>query len=154
MILKDVADGADLFIETAALFHAELLRHRDLHAGDMVAVPQRLHERVREAEEQQVLHRLLAEEVIDPVDGRLGEALVQRAVQRFRGRQVAAEWLLDDQASLSGRADFRERGRDDAEEAGRNGEIEERTDGGSEREAQTRERVGRRVVAGDIRQPF
>ena len=46
MILDHVADGAGLLVESAAALHAEALRHRDLHALDVLAVPDRLQERV------------------------------------------------------------------------------------------------------------
>ena len=70
----------------------------------MVAVPDRLEERVGEAEVEQVLHRLLAEVVIDAEDRRLGEHLVQRLVERARRGEVAAERLLDRDARLRGAA--------------------------------------------------
>ena len=53
MVLDDVADRAGLVVEAPAPLHAELLRHGDLHALDVVAVPDRLEERVGEAEHQQ-----------------------------------------------------------------------------------------------------
>ena len=76
---------------TAAALDAEALGHRDLHALDVVAVPDRLEERVGETEVHQVLHRLLAEVVVDAEDRRLREDRVQRcgsapAPRRGRGR--------------------------------------------------------------------
>ena len=68
VILEHVADGAGLLVEPAAPSDAERLGHGDLHAFDVVAVPDRFEERVRESEQQQVLHRLLAEVVVDPED--------------------------------------------------------------------------------------
>ena len=73
MVLHDVADRAGFLVELAAAGHAEFLGHRDLHAGDEVAIPDGLEERVGEAEVQQVLHRLLAEVVIDAEDAGLRE---------------------------------------------------------------------------------
>jgi hypothetical protein len=58
VVLDHVTDRACLLVEAAAPLDAEALRHRDLHALDVVAVPDRLDERVREAEEEEVLHRL------------------------------------------------------------------------------------------------
>ncbi len=95
MILHDIADGAGFLIELTAAVHAHLLGHRDLHAGDVIAIPDGLEERVGKAEIQQTLHRLLAEVVIDPKDARLGKALEQDLVERFRGLQVPPEGLLD-----------------------------------------------------------
>src|SRR5579872_5781479 len=42
MILDDVADGARLFIKLAPSLNAKCLRHRDLYAFDVIAVPDRL----------------------------------------------------------------------------------------------------------------
>ena len=73
MILNDVADGAGLFVEASAPSHAERFGHRDLNTLDIMAVPQRLEQRIGETEIEEVLDRLFAEEVIDTKDGRFGE---------------------------------------------------------------------------------
>ena len=65
MVLEDVADGAGLVVELAAALHAEGLGHGDLHALDVVTIPNGLEEAVGEAERQEVLDRSFAEEVID-----------------------------------------------------------------------------------------
>ena len=65
---------------------------------DVLAVPERLEERVGEAEEQHVVHRPLAEVVVDAEDVRLVEGAEQDRVQRARRGEVAAERLLDDDA--------------------------------------------------------
>ena len=57
-------------VEGAAALDAEVFRHGDLHALDMVAVPERLQERVGEAEEEHVVHRPLAQVVVDAEDRR------------------------------------------------------------------------------------
>ena len=68
MILHHVAHGAGLVVELAAPFDAELLADRDLHVTDAAAAPQRFEQGVAEAQRQQVLHRLLAQVMIDAVD--------------------------------------------------------------------------------------
>ena len=60
----------------AAALHADRLRHGDLHVVHVLLVPQRLEDRVGEAEDQQVLDRLLAQVVVDAVDVPLGEDAV------------------------------------------------------------------------------
>ena len=60
----------------------ERLGHVDLHVVDEVAVPDRLEQAVGEAEREDVLRRLLAEEVIDAEDLVLVEDLVQLGVER------------------------------------------------------------------------
>ena len=68
MVRHHVAQRAGRVVELAALLDADRLGDRDLHVVDVVAVPQRLEEAVGEAEDQDVLHRLLAEIVIDAED--------------------------------------------------------------------------------------
>ena len=84
----------DRLVEAAPALDAELLGHRDLHVGDEVAVPHRLEHRVGEPEHEQVLDRLLAEEVVDAEHVGLGERSVEDLVQLAGGLPVAAERLL------------------------------------------------------------
>src|SRR5262249_59687077 len=84
MILYDVAYGARLVVEGTTVAHAEVLGHGDLHALHVVAVPDGLQEGVGEAEVDQVLHRLLAEVVVDAEDGALREGARQDAVEGVR----------------------------------------------------------------------
>ncbi len=104
MVLHDVADRADLLVKAAAALHAEILGHGDLHAVDEIAVPDRLEERVGKAEIKQVLHRLLAQIVVDAEHRGLGKHFVQRAVERLRRGKVAAEGLFDDDPRVLGAA--------------------------------------------------
>ena len=96
--LDDVAQRAGVVVELAAALDADRLGHGDLDRVDVATVPDRLEQAVAEAEDGQVLDRLLAEVVVDPVDLLLVEDLGQLAVQRARARQVGAERLLDDDA--------------------------------------------------------
>ena len=95
VVLHHVAQGAGLLVIAAAMLDADLLRDGDLHVVDVAPVPDRLEDGVGEAEGQDVLHRLLAQVVIDAVDLRLaidpGQGLGQGA---GRG-QVMPEGLLD-----------------------------------------------------------
>src|SRR5690606_40607755 len=78
-------------LETPATLDAERLRHRQLYARDVPVVPDRLEEAVREAEVDQVLHRLLAEEMIDAEDARLVEHLREMRSEEGRvGRELSA----------------------------------------------------------------
>ena len=65
---------------------------------DVVAVPDRLEEAVREPQCEHVLHGLLAEEVIDAEDLLLGEDAVHDCVQRAGRIEVGPERLLHDHA--------------------------------------------------------
>src|SRR5688572_32333784 len=71
MILHYVTDRSQLLIQTAAAFDTEGLRHGELHAPDVLAIPKRLEEGVGKTEVEQVLHRLLAEKMIDAENPRL-----------------------------------------------------------------------------------
>ena len=88
-----------LVVERAAALDAEVLRHGDLHALDVVAVPERFQERVGEAEEHHVVHRPLAEVMVDAEDRRLVEGAEQDPVEFLRRGEVAAERLFDDDAA-------------------------------------------------------
>ena len=98
VVLHHVAQRAGLLVVATAALDADRLGHGDLHVVDVLPVPERLEDAVGEAEHQQVLHRLLAEVVIDAVDLLLDERRVQTLVERTRGGEVAAERLLDDHA--------------------------------------------------------
>src|SRR5204863_845178 len=88
VVLDDVADRADAVVEASAAFDAEALAHRDLDAFDLGAVPERLEERVGEAEVEEVLHSLLAEVMVDAEDRFLGEDVMQRPVERAGGGEI------------------------------------------------------------------
>ena len=64
----------------------------------MLAIPDRLEEGIREAQVHDVLHGLLPEKVVDPVDP-LGEDRREPLVQLAGGGEVGPERLLDDEAS-------------------------------------------------------
>ncbi len=65
VILDYVAQTSSRLVERTAALDAKVFRKRDLYAGDVVAVPDRLEERVGKAEIQNVHDRFLAKEVID-----------------------------------------------------------------------------------------
>ena len=61
--------------------------------------PYRLEQSVGEAQHHDVLHRFLAEEMIDPVDLMLLQRLENLGVQRFGRRQIVAEGFFDHDAA-------------------------------------------------------
>ena len=95
VVLDDVAQGADGVVEAAAVVDSEVLRHRDLDRLDVAAVPDRLEYGVGEAQVGDVLHRLLAEEVVDSVDLILVKDLVDLVVEFDRRLEVVSERFLD-----------------------------------------------------------
>ena len=96
VVLDDVARGADAVVVAGAAADADVLGHGDLHVVDVVGVPDRLEHLVGEAQRQQVLHRLLAEVVVDAEDRVGGEDVLDDGVELARRLQVVAERLLDD----------------------------------------------------------
>ena len=60
VVLDDVPDRADFFVEVAPTTYTEALRHGDLHALHVIAIPDRLQEGVGKAKVEHVLHRLFA----------------------------------------------------------------------------------------------
>ena len=79
-----VAQRAGRFVEFAAALHADDLGHRDLDMVDAVAVPDWLEHAVGKAQRHDVLHGLLAEEMIDAVDLLFREHCEQLPVERLR----------------------------------------------------------------------
>ena len=98
VVLHDVAERTRLLVVRATTLDADLLGDGDLDVIDVLPVPQRLEDPVREAEDEQVLHGLLAEVVVDAIDLLLDEGRMQALVELARGCQVAPERLLDDHA--------------------------------------------------------
>ena len=63
---------------------------------DVLPVPEWLEDAVCEAKHEQVLHRLLAEIMIDAIDLVFPKELVQRSVELTGRLEIASEGLLDD----------------------------------------------------------
>jgi hypothetical protein len=97
VVLHDVADRPDGVVERAPVGHVEVFGQRDLEVVDPLPVPQRLDQGVGEPQYQQVLDRLLAQEVVDPEHPVLRVVQAQVGVELARRGKVAAERLLDHQ---------------------------------------------------------
>jgi hypothetical protein len=80
MVLYHVTDRADSIIEAASSFNAECLCHGNLHTIHIMAVPDRLQERIGEAKEQQIVDRLFPEVMVDTKDLWLGKHRAERVV--------------------------------------------------------------------------
>src|SRR5215470_12834156 len=80
MILDHVANGAGTIIEGASALYAEALGHGDLDTLHELAVPERLQKRIREPEEEHVVHRSLAKVMIDAEDRCFIEMLQENTV--------------------------------------------------------------------------
>ena len=94
MVLHHVAQLPGLVEVAPAAFDADLLGHGDLHVGDVVLVPLGLEEAVGEAQGDQVLHRLLAQVMVDPVDAAFREEPGDCLVDLAGRLQVMTDGLL------------------------------------------------------------
>ena len=98
MVLDHVAQRTCGFVVAAATSDAERLGDGDLYVIDRTGIPQRLQHGVGETCDQQVLHALLAEVVVDPEDLGFGEDLSHSVVDGPRRGEVMADRLLQDDA--------------------------------------------------------
>ena len=94
--------GAGRVVERGPPLDRERFRHVDLHVAEVKAVPDRLVQPVREPEREDVVDRLLAQEVVDAEHLRLIEDRMHGYVQRARRFEVRAERLLDDHPGALG----------------------------------------------------
>jgi len=108
---------------SSAVVDGERLRHVDLDVVDVVAVPHGLEHAVGEAQRDEVLDRLAAEEVVDAEDPLLGEDAVDERVERPRAVQVDAERLLEHDPRAVRQPRLAERRDELAERAGRDGQV-------------------------------
>ena len=95
VVLHHVAQGPRAFVVAGPLFHSDRFSGRDLHAGDVVAVPDRFENGVGEAQHQDVLDRFLAQVVVDPEDLVFLCRALHHPVQLLGAAVIAAKGLLD-----------------------------------------------------------
>jgi len=149
----DVAERADRVVEVPAVGDAEVLGHRDLDALDIVSVPHRLEHRVGEPEVEDPLEAHLPEEVVDAVELRLVDVLVQLVGELSRRLQVVPERLLDHDAPRLGQPGLREPLDHASEQEGRDLEVEDGAFGALDRLAHSIVRCGVPEVPGDVGEP-
>src|SRR5205823_5968928 len=104
MVLNHVANRSRLFVKATAPLHTETLGQRDLHAANVGSIPDRLEKQIGEARVKNVMHRLLAEKVIDAKNRRLAEDAVQDGVELARRGGIAAERFFDHHPRMLGAA--------------------------------------------------
>ena len=95
MVLDHVPHHAGLLVELAPAGDAETLGHGDLDRFDVLAIPDRLEERIREPEIQQILNGFLGQVVIDSEDLGFVERGVQDPVEVPGRLEAPAERLLE-----------------------------------------------------------
>ncbi|CCF17988.1 protein of unknown function [Pseudorhizobium banfieldiae] len=126
VVLHHVAQCAGRVVIAGAAFQSDGLRNGDLHVVDVLRVPERLVEGIGEAQRHQVLHRLLAEVVIDAEDLLFLEYPADGVIELQCRREVAADRLLHDDPGLLGdQLVVADLFRDGAEDRRSNGKIED-----------------------------
>ncbi len=100
MVLHHVAQRARLVVVACAILEPDGFGNGDLHVVDVGGIPQWLVKCVGEAQCHQILHRFLAEIVVDAENLLFAEDLADRVVELRRGSEVAADRLLDDDAGV------------------------------------------------------
>ena len=98
MVLHHVAHMPGLVVVAGAALQADGLGHGDLDMVDVAARPGALEQRVGEAQDEQVLHRLLAEVMVDPVGAALRQDARDRVVDLARRGEIAPQRLFEDDA--------------------------------------------------------
>src|SRR5262245_10479749 len=104
MVLDDIANGAGRVIKAPSTLNAEILGHGDLHAFNVVAIPERLQKSIGETEEQHVVNRPLAEIMIDAENPFLVECPEQDTIEILRRGEIRSKGLLDNDARSFGAA--------------------------------------------------
>src|SRR2546425_367474 len=95
VVLDDVAHRACLLVVAGAFFDADRLGDCDLNVVDVLPIPDRLEDAVREPHDEDVLDGLFAEVVIDAEDLVLTEDGVEDLGELARRLAVATERFLD-----------------------------------------------------------
>ena len=126
MVLDHVPQRPGIVVVRAATLDADALRDGDLDVIDSTAVPNRLEQRVGEAQGHEVLDGLLPEIVVDPIDLLLGEDLADLVVDGAGGDEIVADRLLQhDSGRLGHQTSGAEPTGERAEKLGRGREIED-----------------------------
>src|SRR5436853_2660972 len=96
MVLDHIANRSSLVVEPSSALHSEVLRHGNLHALNVSATPKGFGERVREAENQHVVHWPITEVVVNAEDVCFVEDPKKDFVKVLSFGQVMPEGLFDD----------------------------------------------------------
>ena len=111
----------------APILNAEALSHRDLNRRHVVATPDRLKNRVAESQIEDLAETHLPQKVVDPIELRLIDVLVDLVRQLPRRLQVMAERLLDHDTRVLGQAGIMQTLDHPPEQERRDLEVEHRT---------------------------
>ena len=95
MVGHHVPQRPGLIVVTAALSHADIFGNGYLHVVDVAAVPYRFKDTIGKAEYHDVLHRFLAEVVVDAVYLAFFQRFLDFPVEGARGIDVVSKGFFD-----------------------------------------------------------
>src|SRR5215472_15324996 len=98
MVLYHVTDGPGLIVKSASPLNSKLLRQRNLHAFDIVAIPEGFQKRVCEPEVQHVLNGPLPKVMVNPEYRFLSKSAYQDSIQLLGCDKVRSKRFFDDDA--------------------------------------------------------
>jgi hypothetical protein len=124
--LDHVDQRTGTVVVSGPALEAELLVVDDVDALNVVAVPQRFEDAVREPQAEQVENGGSSQEVVDPVDLRFRNEPGQARVEARRTFLVDAEWLLEGELGAVREGDAGESVADQHRDSGRQGEVDGR----------------------------
>ena len=84
MVLHHVTQRACALVKAGASTDTQRFRRSDLHMVDVMCVPKRSENRVRESKDQDVLRRLLAEKMVDAVGLFFSKRIAHNAIKLAR----------------------------------------------------------------------
>ena len=98
VVLHHVAQCPGRLVVSGPRPDAERLGRGDLDVLHVIPIPERLEDAVRKAHHEHILHRLLAQVMVDAIDLIFAEVAQQFAVEIGRAGRIVAERFLDDHA--------------------------------------------------------
>src|SRR2546425_930686 len=99
MVLDDVAQNAGRVIEPASLLDPDRLGRDNLNVVDVFSIPEGLENRICKTKDQDVLHRLLAQVMVNPICLAFIEVLADGAIQSLCGCEIPPEGFFDDHST-------------------------------------------------------
>ena len=98
VVLDDIAEKSFFFEKMAPRPDADIFGDCDLHMIDMAVIPERFENRIRKAENEEILDCFFAEIMVDPVNLRFIEVFGDVLLETFRRCTVVSKRFFDDDA--------------------------------------------------------
>lgn len=96
MVLDHIPNGSRFLIIRTATLKTNIFGDRDLDVINIASIPDRLKDPVCQAEDEDILHGLFAEVVVNTVDLVLFKDLADLPVEFLGGGEIVSEGLFDD----------------------------------------------------------